>query len=75
MNMVMIAIGLGLILLGALLMMLAAFSSRARVRGAGVILIGPFPIIFGDRTLKPALLLFAALIAFLLLVFVILSGL
>ncbi|RLG04706.1 MAG: hypothetical protein DRN54_00325 [Thaumarchaeota archaeon] len=73
MNTIMIAVGLALILLGALLVMLALLSNRVKVRGGGVILIGPFPIIFGDQALRPILLLFAVLAAFLLLVFAILS--
>lgn len=74
MNTSMIAVGLALILLGVLLVMLASLSSRTSIRGGGVILIGPFPIIFGDRTFRLVLLLFAMLAAFLLLVFTILSG-
>ena len=73
MNTIMIAVGLALILLGALLVMLALLSNRVKVRGGGVILIGPFPIIFGDQALRPILLLLAVLAAFLLLVFAILS--
>ena len=73
MNTIMIAVGLALILLGALLVMLALLSNRVKVRGGGVIRIGPFPIIFGDQALRPILLLFAVLAAFLLLVFAILS--
>ncbi|HDD43054.1 MAG TPA: DUF131 domain-containing protein [Nitrososphaeria archaeon] len=73
MNTIMIAVGLALILLGALLVMLAFLFNRVKVRGGGVILIGPFPIIFGDQALRPILLLFAVLAAFLLLVFAILS--
>ncbi|RLG05602.1 MAG: hypothetical protein DRN61_00145 [Thaumarchaeota archaeon] len=73
MNTIMIAVGLALILLGALLVMLALLSNRVKVRGGGDILIGPFPIIFGDQALRPILLLFAVLAAFLLLVFAILS--
>ena len=61
------AAGLALILMGILLMALALASTRARVRGGGIILIGPFPIIFGDRSLAP-LLVAAALAVILILV-------
>ena len=74
MNTIIIAVGLALILLGALLIMLASLSSRTKIKGGGVLLIGPFPIIFGDQALRPILLLFAVLVAFLLLIFTILSG-
>ena len=74
MNAIMIAVGLALILLGAVFIMLALLSSRMKVKGGGVILIGPFPIIFGDQALRPILLLFAVLAAFLFLIFAILSG-
>lgn len=42
-------------------MLLAASLSRARVRGGGLILIGPIPIIFGDRSLGIILLIIALL--------------
>ncbi|MCD6313147.1 MAG: DUF131 domain-containing protein [Thaumarchaeota archaeon] len=74
MNAIMITVGLALILLGAVFIMLAFLSSRMTVKGGGVILIGPFPIIFGDQALRPILLLFAVLAAFLFLIFAILSG-
>jgi uncharacterized membrane protein len=63
-----ITLGFGLILLGLLLIVLAALLGRVRARGGGLILIGPIPIIFGDRSLG-AILLFIALITLILVIF------
>jgi uncharacterized membrane protein len=54
--------GFGLILLGVLLIILAASPGRVRARGGGLILVGPIPIIFGDRSLGAILLIIALLI-------------
>ena len=62
MNPALIILGFGLILLGVLLIILAAFLGRARARGGGLILIGPIPIIFGDRSLGTILLIITLLI-------------
>jgi len=59
MDALLFAAGIALILIGALFIALALTSIRAKVRGGGVILIGPFPIIFGDRSLAPLLLILA----------------
>jgi uncharacterized membrane protein len=68
MNPALIILGFGLILLGVLLIILAAFLGRARARGGGLILIGPIPIIFYGRLcpLIILLILVAITIAFLL---------
>ncbi|MEM2847030.1 MAG: DUF131 domain-containing protein [Nitrososphaerota archaeon] len=61
MDLVLIFLGLGLVFVGGVLLLLAASLSRARVRGGGLILIGPIPIIFGDRSLGIILLIIALL--------------
>jgi len=61
MNSAMVIIGLGLIVLGAILILLAILSHRITIKGGGIVLIGPFPIIFGDKSLRPILLIFAAI--------------
>jgi uncharacterized membrane protein len=61
MDLPLIILGFGLILLGLLLITLAAFLGRARAWGGGLILIGPIPIIFGDRSLGVILLIIALL--------------
>lgn len=40
--------GFLIIVIGMLVMMLAAFKAAERVKGGGVIVIGPFPIAFGS---------------------------
>ncbi|MEM2906256.1 MAG: DUF131 domain-containing protein [Candidatus Bathyarchaeia archaeon] len=62
-----VVVGIALMVLGALLSALRAGHRKERERGkmAGVVLIGPFPIIIGDRGLVKysliLLLVFAAL--------------
>ena len=65
-NIVIIALGAFLILLG-IVFILISFSRMGKIKGGGVILIGPFPIIFGEKTsaLMAILLATALLIAFL----------
>jgi len=61
MDLVLIFLGLGLVFVGGVLLLLAASLGRARVRGGGLILIGPIPVIFGDRSLGIILLIIALL--------------
>ena len=61
MNPALIVLGIGLILLGLLLIILVALLGRVRARGGGLILIGPIPIIFGDRSLGVILMIIALL--------------
>lgn len=68
-NLVIIALGAFLIILGIMLL-LASLSRGGRIRGGGVILIGPFPIVLGERT--PALIAMLFL-AFILVIFLIFS--
>lgn len=60
MDLILLALGMVLILVGVLLL-LAVSLGWARVHGGGLILIGPIPIIFGDRSLVPILLIIALL--------------
>jgi len=61
MDLALIVLGFGLILLGLLLIILIALLGRVRARGGGLILIGPIPIVFGDRSLGVILLIIALL--------------
>lgn len=61
MDLALIVLGFGLILLGLLLIILVALFGRVRARGGGLILIGPIPIVFGDRSLGAILLIIALL--------------
>jgi len=60
MNPAMLIIGLSLIMLGVMFLLLAALSHSTKIKGGGIILIGPFPIIFGDKLLGPIFLILAA---------------
>lgn len=65
---VLILAGFVMVLVAALLLFFKALRGKGRVRGGGVVMIGPFPIVFGtDRESVKMLLLFSiALIAFVL---------
>jgi len=66
-----IAIGLSLILIGVLLVAASLALQRGEVKGGGIVLIGPFPIIFGGGS--KALLLVFLIFMFALITFMILS--
>jgi len=65
---ILILAGFVMVFVAALLLFFKAFRGKGRVRGGGVVMIGPFPIVFGtDRESVKMLLLFSiALIAFVL---------
>ncbi|MCS7132630.1 MAG: DUF131 domain-containing protein [Nitrososphaeria archaeon] len=67
-NLIIIALGAFLIILGIMLV-LASLSRGGRIRGGGVILIGPFPIIIGERTPALIAMLFAAFLLTIFLIF------
>lgn len=69
MNLALLILGLSLIMLGALLVILAGLLGRVRARGGGLILIGPIPIVFGDRSLGAILLIMTLLILILVILF------
>lgn len=75
MDLLLTAIGLALIMLGILLVMISLASARARIRGGGLILIGPFPIIFGDRSMVLILLVVGMFLVFIMLLLGITLGL
>ncbi len=68
MDLALTLLGFGLILLGSLLILLAAYFGQMKVRGGGLILIGPIPIMFGDKS--PGVILLAIML--LVLIFLIL---
>ena len=65
---VLILAGFITIFVAALLLFFKAFRGKGSVRGGGVVMIGPFPIVFGTdkESVKMLLLLSIALIAFVL---------
>ena len=75
MDLLLTAIGLALIILGIILVMVSLASARARVRGGGLILIGPFPIVFGDRSMALVLLVVGVFLVFIILFLGVILGL
>ncbi|MCD6235484.1 MAG: DUF131 domain-containing protein [Thaumarchaeota archaeon] len=69
MSLLELAVGGSLIVLGLLLVFLSLSSLRGEVKGGGVILIGPFPIIIGGSRAVIALLIAFFLIVFLVFAF------
>ena len=65
---ILILAGFVMVFVAALLLFFKALRGKGRVRGGGVVMIGPFPIIFGTdkESVKMLLLLSIALIAFVL---------
>jgi uncharacterized protein (TIGR00304 family) len=65
---ILILAGFVMVLVAALLLFFKAVRGKGRVRGGGVVMIGPFPIVFGtDKdSVKMLLLLSMALITFVL---------
>jgi len=70
---VLIFVGFALSFIAVVLLVLSSFKGRkaeGRVRGGGVVIIGPFPIVFGtDRESVKILLLLSIVLIALLLVF------
>ena len=65
---ILIPAGFVMVFVAVLLLFFKAFRGKGRVRGGGVVMIGPFPIVFGtDKDSVKMLLLFSiALISFVL---------
>ena len=65
---ILILAGFVMVFVAALLLFFKALRGKARVSGGGVVMIGPFPIVFGTdkESVKMLLLLSIALIAFVL---------
>ena len=65
---ILILAGFVVVFVAALLLFFRAFRGRGRVRGGGVVMIGPFPIVFGTdkESVKMLLLLSIALIVIIL---------
>jgi uncharacterized protein (TIGR00304 family) len=65
---ILILAGFVMVFVAALLLFFKALRGKGRIRGGGVVMIGPFPIVFGTdkESVKMLLLLSIALIAFVL---------
>ena len=55
-------LGLIMVLVGLVIIFSVLGLKKAEVRSGGFILVGPFPILIGGKSLKPLLLLFLILI-------------
>ena len=64
-NILLMAAGIFLLVLGLLMLIASGAGGRGEVKGGGVILIGPIPIVFGGSSLK---LLIAFLIIFMVII-------
>jgi uncharacterized protein (TIGR00304 family) len=79
---IMFNLGLGLVIIGfalvsvaVILMVFTAAKDKGKVKGGGVIVIGPFPIIFGtDKESIRIILVLSIVLTVLLLVFMLLSS-
>lgn len=69
---ILILVGFVTIFVAGLLLLVRAVRERGRVRGGGVVMVGPFPIVFGTdkESVKGLLLLSVALIVLVLIVMV-----
>jgi uncharacterized protein (TIGR00304 family) len=67
-------VGVVLILIGFLLEFLKQLKKTGKVKTAGAVLIGPFPIVFGDRDLVKYSVVLLVLMAALIIVLIIISG-
>ncbi|MCD6342114.1 MAG: DUF131 domain-containing protein [Thaumarchaeota archaeon] len=71
----MAALGLSLIIIGLLLILVSYASRSGKLRGGGVILIGAFPIIFGDESVKSVAVMLAIFLVIMCALFILMQGL
>ena len=67
-NILLLAAGIFLLVLGLLMLLASGAGGRGEVEGGGVVLIGPIPIIFGGSSIKLlliSLIIFMAIFALL----------
>jgi len=67
-DVLLLAAGIFLLVLGLLMLIASGAGGRGEVKGGGIILIGPIPIVFGGSSLKlliTFLIIFMAIIALL----------
>ena len=69
-NILLMAVGIFFLVLGLLMLIASGAGGRGEVKGGGIILIGPIPIVFGGSSLK---LLIAFLIVFMVIVALLMS--
>jgi len=69
-NILLMAAGIFFLVLGLLMLIASGAGDKGEVKGGGIILIGPIPIVFGGSSLK---LLIAFLIIFMVIVALLMS--
>jgi len=69
-NILLMAAGIFFLVLGLLMLIASGAGDKGEVKGGGIILIGPIPIVFGGSSLK---LLIAFLIIFMVIVVLLMS--
>jgi len=69
-NILLMAAGIFFLVLGLLMLIASGAGDKGEVKGGGIILIGPIPIVFGGSSLK---LLIAFLIVFMVIVALLMS--
>ena len=69
-DVLLLAAGIFLLVLGLLMLIASGAGDKGEVKGGGIILIGPIPIVFGGSSLK---LLIAFLIIFMVIVVLLMS--
>jgi len=69
-NILLMAAGIFFLVLGLLMLIASGAGDKGEVKGGGIILIGPIPIVFGGSSLK---LLIAFLIIFMVIIVLLMS--
>ncbi len=71
----MILVGFAVVFIALILLVFTAARYRGKIRGGGVVVIGPFPIVFGtDKESVKVLLILSIVLIALLLIFTIFSA-
>jgi len=62
-NLPLLAAGIFLLVLGLLMLLASGAGGKGEVKGGGVVLIGPIPIVFGGSSIKLLLIFLAVFMA------------
>ncbi|RLI27428.1 TIGR00304 family protein [Candidatus Bathyarchaeota archaeon] len=73
-GLVMVVIGVALVFIGIVAELLRSVRRSAKVKVGGAVLIGPFPIIFGDRELVKYSLILLLVLVVLTIMFMVIPG-
>lgn len=73
-GLVMVIAGVALVFLGMILETLGGVRKSAKIRTGGAVLIGPFPIVFGDKELIKYSLILLLILVVLTITFILIPG-